>query len=131
MHFDEIRNGGCVSYLIGCERTCAALVVDPVLEQHDRYLTMSAAKGARIQYLLDTHTLGGAGDGSRPSARSSSIHQASYRRSPRSRDWLCAGSRRAIFIVASALRFARARLPRTDHRAAHRAPLPLSEPTQT
>jgi len=56
MYFEEIRTGGCVSYLIGCERTCAALLVDPSLDQRGRYLAMSAAKGLRVQYVLDSHT---------------------------------------------------------------------------
>jgi len=56
MYFEEVRNGSCVSYVIGCERSCAALVVDPALEQRDRYLALTSARGMRIHYLLDTHT---------------------------------------------------------------------------
>jgi glyoxylase-like metal-dependent hydrolase (beta-lactamase superfamily II)/rhodanese-related sulfurtransferase len=47
---------GCVSYLIGCEKTCAAIVVDPLDDQIDRYLALSASRGLRIRYVLDTHT---------------------------------------------------------------------------
>ncbi len=57
MYFEPIRSErGCVSYLIGCEKTCAAIVVDPLDEQIDRYLALTAARGMRIRYLLDTHT---------------------------------------------------------------------------
>ena len=56
MYFEEVRNGSCMSYVIGCERTCAAVVVDPALEQRDRYLALTSARGMRIHYLLDTHT---------------------------------------------------------------------------
>jgi hypothetical protein len=41
---------------------------------------------------------------------------------------LCLCPRESIRIIAPALRFARARLPRTDHRAAQSAPRILSEP---
>jgi len=37
--FEQIRSGGCLSYLIGCDDSCAALIVDPHLEQLDRYFT--------------------------------------------------------------------------------------------
>lgn len=57
MHFEAIRSErGCVSYLIGCEKTRAAIVVDPTDEQIDRYLALAASHGLRIRYLLDTHT---------------------------------------------------------------------------
>ncbi len=57
MYFEAIRSErGCVSYFIGCEKTCAAVVVDPLDDQIDRYLALSAARGMRIRYLLDTHT---------------------------------------------------------------------------
>jgi glyoxylase-like metal-dependent hydrolase (beta-lactamase superfamily II)/rhodanese-related sulfurtransferase len=47
---------GCMSYLLGCEKTSAALVIDPELAQADRYLALAAQRGLRIRYLLDTHT---------------------------------------------------------------------------
>jgi len=57
VHFEAIRSErGCVSYLIGCEKTRAAIVVDPTDEQIDRYLALAASHGLRIRYLLDTHT---------------------------------------------------------------------------
>ena len=57
MYFETIRSDrGCVSYLIGCEKTCSAIVVDPLDDQVDRYLAQTASRGMRIRYLLDTHT---------------------------------------------------------------------------
>lgn len=45
-----------MSYLIGCEEKCTGALVDPALEQIDRYEALAAGKGLRIQYLIDTHT---------------------------------------------------------------------------
>ena len=56
MIFAQVRSGGCLSYLIGCEETRAAIVVDPELEQTDHYVALAAEKGLRIRYVLDTHT---------------------------------------------------------------------------
>jgi len=57
MYFESVRcERGCVSYVIGCEKTCAAIVVDPLDDEIDRYLAMTAARGMRIRYALDTHT---------------------------------------------------------------------------
>jgi glyoxylase-like metal-dependent hydrolase (beta-lactamase superfamily II)/rhodanese-related sulfurtransferase len=56
MIFESIKNGGCMSYLVGCDDKCTAAVIDPVIEQIDRYQALAASKGVRIQYLIDTHT---------------------------------------------------------------------------
>lgn len=57
MYFESIRcERGCVSYLIGCEKTCAAIVVDPLDDAIDRYRALLAARGMSIRYVLDTHT---------------------------------------------------------------------------
>jgi glyoxylase-like metal-dependent hydrolase (beta-lactamase superfamily II)/rhodanese-related sulfurtransferase len=56
MIFEQIRSGGCLSYVMGCEDTRAAVIVDPELEQTDRYLALVAEKGLRVHYVLDTHT---------------------------------------------------------------------------
>jgi glyoxylase-like metal-dependent hydrolase (beta-lactamase superfamily II)/rhodanese-related sulfurtransferase len=57
LYFQAIRaDRGCVSYLIGCEKTCAAVVVDPLDDQIDRTLALASASGLRIHYVLDTHT---------------------------------------------------------------------------
>ena len=56
MIFEQIRHGGCLSYLIGCESTRAAIAIDPELGEADRYTTLAAEKGLRLRYVLDTHT---------------------------------------------------------------------------
>src|SRR5258708_883608 len=56
MIFEQVRSGGCLSYVIGCEDSRAALVVDPEIDQTDRYLTLASERGLRIRYVLDTHT---------------------------------------------------------------------------
>jgi glyoxylase-like metal-dependent hydrolase (beta-lactamase superfamily II)/rhodanese-related sulfurtransferase len=47
---------GCQSYLVGCQDSCAAVVIDPEIHELERYLTLAAQSGLRIRYLLDTHT---------------------------------------------------------------------------
>jgi glyoxylase-like metal-dependent hydrolase (beta-lactamase superfamily II)/rhodanese-related sulfurtransferase len=56
MVFEQVRSGGCLSYLIGCEATCAGIIVDPALEQLDRYLALLAEKALRLHYVVETHT---------------------------------------------------------------------------
>ena len=56
MIFETVATGGCRSYLIGCEDSCAAALIDPELSQIDRYLALAAKGGLRIRYLVDTHT---------------------------------------------------------------------------
>jgi glyoxylase-like metal-dependent hydrolase (beta-lactamase superfamily II)/rhodanese-related sulfurtransferase len=56
MIFEQIASGGCQSYLLGCDETRAAILIDPNLAQMDRYLGSAAKEGLRIRYVLDTHT---------------------------------------------------------------------------
>jgi glyoxylase-like metal-dependent hydrolase (beta-lactamase superfamily II)/rhodanese-related sulfurtransferase len=56
MIFEEVRAGGCLSYLVGCPETCSAVLIDPELSQVDRYLALAAKAGLRFHYVIDTHT---------------------------------------------------------------------------
>jgi glyoxylase-like metal-dependent hydrolase (beta-lactamase superfamily II)/rhodanese-related sulfurtransferase len=56
MLFEQIRAGGCLSYVVGCEQTRAGMIVDPHLDQVDRYLTRALEMGIRIHYVAETHT---------------------------------------------------------------------------
>jgi glyoxylase-like metal-dependent hydrolase (beta-lactamase superfamily II)/rhodanese-related sulfurtransferase len=56
MLFEEIRAGGCCSYLLACEKTCSGILVDPELSQVDRLLALLSRSGTRLHYLVDTHT---------------------------------------------------------------------------
>ena len=56
MKFETVVAGGCRSYIIGCEETCAAALIDPEHSQIDRYIALAARHGLRFRYLIDTHT---------------------------------------------------------------------------
>jgi glyoxylase-like metal-dependent hydrolase (beta-lactamase superfamily II)/rhodanese-related sulfurtransferase len=56
MVFEQVANGGCQSYLIGCGDTCVAALIDPEVRKIDRYRALAAQHGVRIQYIIDTHT---------------------------------------------------------------------------
>jgi glyoxylase-like metal-dependent hydrolase (beta-lactamase superfamily II)/rhodanese-related sulfurtransferase len=56
MVFEQIVTGGCLSYLLGCPESCAAVVIDPEARQIDRYLGLASRDGLRIHYVIDTHT---------------------------------------------------------------------------
>jgi glyoxylase-like metal-dependent hydrolase (beta-lactamase superfamily II)/rhodanese-related sulfurtransferase len=56
MIFEQIATGGCQSYLLGCDEARSAILIDPHLNQIDRYLGLAAKDGLRIRYVLDTHT---------------------------------------------------------------------------
>ena len=56
MIFEEIRSGGCCSYLVACGETCCGVLVDPELSQIDRMIALVAKVGIRLHYLIDTHT---------------------------------------------------------------------------
>jgi glyoxylase-like metal-dependent hydrolase (beta-lactamase superfamily II)/rhodanese-related sulfurtransferase len=56
MIFEHFSAGGCQSYLVGCENSCAAALIDPELSLIDRYSALAARDGLRIHYVIDTHT---------------------------------------------------------------------------
>src|SRR5258708_7101741 len=56
MIFEQIATGGCQSYLVGCEATCAAVLIDPELSQIDHYRGLCARHGLSVKYVIDTHT---------------------------------------------------------------------------
>jgi len=56
MIFEQIATGGCQSYLVGCEATRAAVLIDPEFSQIDRYVGLAGQLGLHIRYLVDTHT---------------------------------------------------------------------------
>ena len=56
MIFEQIATGGCQSYLVGCDDSHSAILIDPNIAQMDRYLGFAAKDGVRIRYVLDTHT---------------------------------------------------------------------------
>ncbi len=56
MIFEQVQSGGCRSYLVGCEATCAGALIDPEVSQIDRYLALASRHGLRIHFVIDTHT---------------------------------------------------------------------------
>src|ERR1043166_8822809 len=56
MLFETIADGGCRSYVIACEATCAALVIDPALGQVERTAGLLARQGLVLRYVVETHT---------------------------------------------------------------------------
>jgi len=56
MIFEQITTGGCLSYLLGCSESNAAVIIDPEATRTDRYLGLAARDGLRIHYVIDTHT---------------------------------------------------------------------------
>jgi glyoxylase-like metal-dependent hydrolase (beta-lactamase superfamily II)/rhodanese-related sulfurtransferase len=56
MIFEQVVSGGCQSYLIGCEATCAAVLIDPELSKIDFYRGLLAHHGLTVKYVIDTHT---------------------------------------------------------------------------
>ena len=52
----ELNRGKCKTYLIACERTRRAAVIDPLRGNTGRYIAVAAYHGFRLQYVIDTHT---------------------------------------------------------------------------
>jgi sulfur dioxygenase len=56
MLFRELNRGKCKTYLIACERTKRAALIDPVKGNVDRYLSLLAYEGLKLDAVIDTHT---------------------------------------------------------------------------
>jgi glyoxylase-like metal-dependent hydrolase (beta-lactamase superfamily II) len=56
MLFRELNRGNCKTYLVGCEGTRRAALIDPVRERVDRYLAFLAYHGYQLELAIDTHT---------------------------------------------------------------------------
>ncbi len=82
MIFEQITAGGCQSYLVGCEDTSVAALIDPEMSHVDRYLALAARDGLRIHYLIDTHTHADHFSATRHLARQLRIPVVMYRSSP-------------------------------------------------
>jgi glyoxylase-like metal-dependent hydrolase (beta-lactamase superfamily II)/rhodanese-related sulfurtransferase len=82
MIFESVSSGGCRSYLIGCEDSCAAALIDPELSQIDRYTALAARHGLRFRYLIDTHTHADHFSATRQLARQLDVPVVMHRSSP-------------------------------------------------
>ena len=82
MIFEQVAAGGCQSYLVGCEGTRTAALIDPELTQIDRYLGLAARDGLRLRYAIDSHTHADHFSASRELAERLDIPVVSHRLSP-------------------------------------------------
>jgi glyoxylase-like metal-dependent hydrolase (beta-lactamase superfamily II)/rhodanese-related sulfurtransferase len=82
MIFETVSSGGCRSYLVGCQDTCAAALIDPELSQVDRYNALAARHGLRLHYLIDTHTHADHFSATRHLARQLNVPVVMHRQSP-------------------------------------------------
>jgi glyoxylase-like metal-dependent hydrolase (beta-lactamase superfamily II)/rhodanese-related sulfurtransferase len=82
MIFETVSSGGCRSYLVGCDETCAAALIDPELSQIDRYNALAARHGLRFHYLVDTHTHADHFSATRQLARLLDVPVVMHRASP-------------------------------------------------
>jgi glyoxylase-like metal-dependent hydrolase (beta-lactamase superfamily II)/rhodanese-related sulfurtransferase len=56
MIFQELNRTKCKTYLVACEKTRRAALVDPIREKLERYLAFLAYHGLRLEMVFDTHT---------------------------------------------------------------------------
>lgn len=56
MILQELNGKKCKTYLVACEITNKALLIDPLQDYMDRYLALLAYKGMELDAVLDTHT---------------------------------------------------------------------------
>jgi glyoxylase-like metal-dependent hydrolase (beta-lactamase superfamily II)/rhodanese-related sulfurtransferase len=55
-YFPELNRGKCKTYLIACEHTRKAVLIDPVRENISRYLAFLAYHQLKLEAIVDTHT---------------------------------------------------------------------------
>jgi glyoxylase-like metal-dependent hydrolase (beta-lactamase superfamily II)/rhodanese-related sulfurtransferase len=56
MLFRELNRGKCKTYLLACENTHKAALIDPIKDKVDRYLATLAYYGCKLDAIIDTHT---------------------------------------------------------------------------
>ena len=56
MIFSELNDEKCKTYLIGCEQSKQAILVDPIKTNIDRYIAIIAYHNLKLDMVLDTHT---------------------------------------------------------------------------
>src|ERR1051325_5337490 len=56
MIFRELNRGNCKTYLLACERSREAVIVDPLKEHVDRYLAVLGYHRLTLAFVVDTHT---------------------------------------------------------------------------
>jgi glyoxylase-like metal-dependent hydrolase (beta-lactamase superfamily II)/rhodanese-related sulfurtransferase len=56
MLFRELNRGKCKTYLVACEKTRKAALIDPIKDKVERYLASLAYFGCSLEAIIDTHT---------------------------------------------------------------------------
>lgn len=56
MLFHELNRAGCKTYLIACQDTQRAALIDPLKDRVDRYLAVLAYYRLTLDWIIDTHT---------------------------------------------------------------------------
>src|SRR5574337_907263 len=56
MIFKQLNMTSCKTYLIGSENTKEVIVVDPVLERVNEYVSLIKKEGLKLTHIVDTHT---------------------------------------------------------------------------
>jgi sulfur dioxygenase len=56
MFFRELNHGKCKTYLVACEHTRRAALIDPVKAHLERYLAFLAYQDFKLDAVIDTHT---------------------------------------------------------------------------
>jgi glyoxylase-like metal-dependent hydrolase (beta-lactamase superfamily II)/rhodanese-related sulfurtransferase len=82
MIFETFAAGGCKSYIVGCETTRAAAVIDPEISRIDCYIGYAAQHGLHLRYIIDTHTHADHFSGSRELRKALSAPVVMHRLSP-------------------------------------------------
>jgi glyoxylase-like metal-dependent hydrolase (beta-lactamase superfamily II)/rhodanese-related sulfurtransferase len=82
MIFEQLATGGCQSYLLGCEATKAAILIDPELSRIDHYRGLCAQHGLALKYVVDTHTHADHFSASKKLARTTHVPVVMHRLSP-------------------------------------------------
>jgi glyoxylase-like metal-dependent hydrolase (beta-lactamase superfamily II)/rhodanese-related sulfurtransferase len=52
----ELNRGKCKTYLVACEKTRKAALIDPIKDKVERYLASLAYFGCSLEAIIDTHT---------------------------------------------------------------------------
>jgi glyoxylase-like metal-dependent hydrolase (beta-lactamase superfamily II) len=56
LYFEQVRSGGCLSYIVGCGKEKRCVVIDPEVDKVDEYLEMARFFSSKLLYAIDTHT---------------------------------------------------------------------------
>lgn len=54
--FEQIRSGGCLSYILACQKEKLCVVIDPEIDKAEEYLGIVRALSSQLVYAIDTHT---------------------------------------------------------------------------